>query len=70
MFTPSCVRSRQPKRSGLPLDRASLSFGLTSLEPGRTKVAVQHEKLPTYDSVEEWKFYWAEWLDAIDLDET
>ncbi len=41
-------------------------FGLDDLGRGRTKVAVQHEKLPTYDSVEEWRFYWSEWLDAID----
>lgn len=41
-------------------------IGLDGVDPGRTKVSVQHEKLPTYDSVEEWKFYWSEWLDAID----
>lgn len=32
----------------------------------RVKVNVSHEKLPTYELVEEWKFYWTEWLDAID----
>ncbi len=33
---------------------------------GRTKVTVAHERLPAFDDVEEWKFYWSDWLDAID----
>ncbi|WP_341953126.1 hypothetical protein [Salinibacterium sp. TMP30] len=33
---------------------------------GRTQVVIQHSQLPTFGDVEEWKFYWAEWLDAID----
>ncbi len=33
---------------------------------GRTRVTIEHEQLPTFDEVEEWKFYWTEWLDAID----
>ena len=33
---------------------------------GRTKITVDHEKLPLFDDVAEWKFYWDEWLDAID----
>lgn len=41
-------------------------FGLTPKADGRTSVSVQHAKLPTYDLVQEWKFYWEEWLDAID----
>lgn len=32
----------------------------------RSKVTVQHDKLPTYELVEEWKFYWGDWLAAID----
>lgn len=32
----------------------------------RTKVVVSHEKLPAVDDVDEWKFFWAEWLDALD----
>lgn len=31
-----------------------------------SKVAIEHNKLETYDSVKEWKFYWDEWFDAID----
>lgn len=33
---------------------------------GRAKVTVAHEKLPSFDDVAEWKFYWTEWLDALD----
>lgn len=32
----------------------------------RTKIAVQHSRLPDFDDVEQWKFYWSDWLDAID----
>ena len=40
-----------------------------TLEPrsdGRTKVTVAHERLPGHDLVEEWRFFWAEWLAALD----
>lgn len=33
---------------------------------GRTKVTIAHERLPTFADVEQWKFYWSDWLDAID----
>ncbi len=36
----------------------------------RSKVTVQHAKLPTYELVEEWKFYWGDWLGAIDSADT
>lgn len=32
---------------------------------GRTKVTVAHEKLPGHDHVDPWRFYWAQWLDAL-----
>lgn len=41
-------------------------FSLSDAGDGRTKVAIQHEKLSTFDDVEEWKFYWTDWLDALD----
>ncbi len=41
-------------------------LALTPIPDGRTKVAVSHDKLPNFDDVEEWKFYWSEWLDAVD----
>lgn len=33
---------------------------------GRSKVTIQHSRLPAFDDVEEWKFYWSDWLVAID----
>jgi hypothetical protein len=41
-------------------------FAFDSAKDGRTKLTVSHEKLPTYDDVEHWKFYWSEWLDAVE----
>lgn len=32
----------------------------------RMVVSVQHQLLPTFDDVEEWKFFWAEWISALD----
>lgn len=32
----------------------------------RAAVSVQHSKLADADAIDEWKFYWDEWLDAID----
>ncbi len=42
------------------------AFYVDAAKDGRTKLTIAHEKLPTFDSVEEWKFYWTEWLDAIE----
>ena len=41
-------------------------FGFGELDDGRTKVTVQHAKLPAFEDIEEWKFYWGDWLDALD----
>lgn len=41
-------------------------FGFDDRGDGRVRVSIQHAKLPQFDLVEEWKFYWSEWLDAID----
>ncbi len=42
------------------------TIGLHHRGSGRAKVTVQHSKLATVDDVDEWKFYWADWLEAID----
>jgi hypothetical protein len=42
------------------------AFYCDVVKDGRTKVTIAHEKLPTFELVEEWKFYWSEWLDAIE----
>ncbi len=41
-------------------------IGLTPAGNGRLKVTVSHEKLPTFGDVAEWKFYWHDWLQALD----
>ncbi len=41
-------------------------FSLEAKADGRTKVVVSHEKLPEFDAVAEWKFYWNDWLTALD----
>ena len=33
---------------------------------GRAKVTILHERLPSFEDVDEWKAYWSEWLAAID----
>lgn len=40
-------------------------FTLTAASDHRTKLAVTHEKLPTADAADEWRFFWEEWLDAL-----
>ncbi len=39
---------------------------LTEASPGRTKISIDHRKLPSVATVEEWKFFWDEWLKVID----
>ncbi len=41
-------------------------LSLTLKAGGRVAVSVQHSKLADADAIDEWKFYWDEWLDAID----
>lgn len=40
-------------------------IGVDEQSDGRAIVAIQHEKLPTFESVDEWKSYWAVWLDRL-----
>lgn len=61
------LRSRRTAKSiRLGLGPGTALISLESAAGGRTTVAVAHEKLPSFDDVEEWKFYWGEWLEAID----
>ncbi len=43
-----------------------VQIGIGSASDDRIKVTVSHEKLPTYELVQEWKYYWTDWLDALD----
>lgn len=51
--------------------RVAMAEGLAviSLEPrsdGRTTITIGHEQLPEYSRVAEWKFYWSDWLTALE----
>ena len=41
-------------------------ISIESRSGGRARVAVEHTKLATFDDIERWKFFWAEWLDALE----
>lgn len=61
------LKSRPSAKSiRLALGDGIAQFDLEAKDEGRVKVTVSHTGLPSSESVEQWKFYWAEWLDAID----
>lgn len=63
------LRSRPSSKAiRLSVGPGSAVIGLEVKGEGRTKVTVQHEKLPTIDDIERWKFWWEDWLEAIDQD--
>jgi hypothetical protein len=41
-------------------------FSFDATKDGKTKLTVAHEKLASAEDVEPWKFYWSEWLDAVE----
>jgi hypothetical protein len=58
-------------RSGAKAVRIGIGGGtaVISVEPkgdDRARITIQHTALPAFDDVERWKFYWKEWLDALD----
>lgn len=60
------LRSRpSTKRIRLALDSGTVTIGLEELATAKTKIDIAHEQLPTFDEVEQWKFFWSEWLDAL-----
>lgn len=64
---PTELRSRPGARSiRLALGSGVVLLTLEALADGRTRVAVDHGRLPGPDAVEEWRFWWGEWLDALD----
>lgn len=50
----------------LTLGDGIAQFDLDDKGGGRVKVTVSHTGLPSTECVEQWKFYWGEWLHAID----
>lgn len=61
------LRSRPGSRSiRLALAGGVVLLTLDAVADGRTRVAVEHGKLPDPAAVEEWRFWWGEWLEALD----
>ncbi len=61
------LRSKPTSKSiRLAIDPGIAVVDLSPAGDGRTKVTVAHERLPLFDQVAEWKFFWSEWLDALD----
>lgn len=61
------LRSRPTSKSiRLGVGGGVASIDLSAKDDGRTTITVQHEKLATADDIDRWKFWWSEWLDAID----
>lgn len=68
---PTELRSKVTSKAiRLGLGPGVASISLDPRPDGRTKVVVQHEKLPAHDDVERWKFWWDEWLVAIDQEDS
>lgn len=60
------LRSKPTSKSiRLQIGPGIAQIGLDPAGADRTKVSIAHEKLPTADDVEQWKYYWSEWLEAI-----
>ena len=63
---PTALKSKlTAKAIRIAMGTGSAIIRLEERSGGRTQIAIQHSQLPTFDDVEEWKFYWGEWLDAI-----
>lgn len=61
------IRSRPASKVlRIGIGPGTAQIALEVLTDGRTKVSIVHERLPSFDDVEQWKSYWSEWLIAID----
>ena len=64
---PTDLRSRPGTKSvRIGIGDALATITVEPRDQGRSKVTVSHEKLPDSAAVEEWKFYWEEWLEALE----
>lgn len=54
------------KKVRLGMDPGVAQLSIEARPTGRTKVAVQHSKLPGPEAVDEWKYFWADWFEALD----
>lgn len=65
--TQTQLRSKPASKSiRIEIGPGSALLGLTPTDDGRTKVTIAHERLPSPDDVPEWKFFWGDWLEALD----
>lgn len=63
------LRSKpEAKATRIGFSAGVAAVSLVEKSPGRVAITVQHSKLPDSDAIDEWKFYWDEWLGAIDDD--
>ncbi len=46
-------------------DEGAALFSFDATANGRTRITVSHEKLPSSEAADRWRFYWTEWLDAL-----
>lgn len=61
------LRSRPTARNiRLRLDPGVAEIAITDKGAGRCQVVVAHQRLPELADVEQWKLFWADWLEAID----
>lgn len=61
------LRSKPTAKSlRVAFDEGVALFALAPKPGGRVAVTVSHERLPSPDSLDRWRAYWAEWLEAID----
>jgi hypothetical protein len=64
---PTELRSRpEAKTVRIAIGGGLATFGVTAKDADRCTISIQHQKLETLEDVEQWKFYWQEWLDALD----
>ncbi len=61
------LRSKATSKAiSLSLGPGVAQFRIEPKADGKTKISIIHSRLPTLDDVAEWKFYWSDWLRAID----
>ena len=49
----------------ISLGPGDVQFGVTDKGDDRSQISVSHRRLPTYDEVEVWQYYWTDWLAAL-----
>jgi hypothetical protein len=50
----------------LRMGDGTVTFAVSRTRDGRAKVAISHERLPSSAAADAWRFYWGEWLEALE----